>query len=126
MTLRFWNRRTAVEAEQVGVSDVAQVFDSDLTGEKAVGGHLAEKCEELHALAQAGIALSVLHIRDRVENFLLLLRSAVEIGLPISISAHSIQPHQAAAKFQLIVRILAGKKVDELRRSGLDGAPGFS
>ena len=64
----------SIEAEQISISHIAQIFDSNLAGEKSVGRHLAQEREELHALAQAGIFVRILAIGDQIENFLLLLR----------------------------------------------------
>ena len=57
------------------VADVAEVVDADLAGEEAVGGELAQECEELDSLAEAGIFLEVLAVGDLVENFFLLRRA---------------------------------------------------
>src|SRR5690349_15309168 len=105
--LCFWNGGAAVEAEQIGVSHVSQIFDSNLAGEKAVCGHLTKKCKELYALAQAVICLRVLTIGDQIENFLLLRRGALEIGFFVAIRTSRVHPHQPAAKLQLKLRVFA-------------------
>ena len=76
------------------------------------------------ALPEAGIGLGVLAIRNQVQNFLLLLRRAVEKNLLIAINAGVIQPHQPAAEGDLIIQILAGEQVDEFRCTRLDRALG--
>src|ERR1700722_16944100 len=49
--LGFRYGRTALELGQIGVPHVAQIFDSDFTGEEAIGGHAAQKGKEINPLA---------------------------------------------------------------------------
>ena len=80
-------RRTSIESKQEFVAYVTQILDADLAGEKAVDSHLAENSKEFYALTYAWLFISVLVIRNEIENLLLLFRSAVEIGLVISVYA---------------------------------------
>ena len=118
----FRHRRAPRKVLKVGVADITKVIDADFAGKESVGGELAKEAEELNSLRKAWIVLRVLPIGDQVKNLLLLPYGAIEIRLFIAVDTGIVEPHQPAAKRKLIVIVLAGKKIDEFRSSGLDRA----
>ena len=72
--LRFRHRGTSRETQHVGVPYIAEVFDPNLAGEKSVGGHLSQECEELHALTYLWILISVLADKRSDREFLFAAR----------------------------------------------------
>src|SRR5208282_2963741 len=124
--LRLRHRRAARKLFEISIADVAQIGDADLAGEETVGGKLAKKSEEFNALPQAGIFLRVLTVGDLVENFILLIRCAIEIDLAIAIEAVVVEPHHSSAESELIILVLACDQVDEFGSAGLDGSFGVS
>src|SRR5215813_9740300 len=112
--LFFRHRRASGEFLDEGIADVAQIFNPDFAGKKAIRGELAQEAEELNALAQTRITLEVLPIRDQVENFLLLRHRAIEVRLFVAVDAGIIKPHETATERELIIVIFAGQQIDEL------------
>src|SRR5580704_5967869 len=119
---RHW--RAAGELLEIGIPDVAEIGDSDFAGEETVGGELAQECEELNALPQAGILLGVLAVGYLVENFFLLIGCAIKINVAVAIEAGVVEPHHSSTEGELIIPVFAGNQVDELGSAGFDGAFG--
>ncbi len=51
-----------------------------------------------------------------------MLGRALQVNLPVAVGACAVEPHQAAAERNLVVLVLTGQQVDELRRASFDGA----
>src|SRR5712692_7501242 len=118
------DRRAARKILEICVTDVLKIFDSDLAGEKAIRGQIPQERKELDALAESEVDFCVFPVRNQIENLLLLFRRAVQIRVAIAIDTSRIEPHQPAAQLQLIVLIFAGEQVNELGRTGFNGAAG--
>src|SRR5258708_28312067 len=107
----FRQGRAAGEFAEGGVADVLEVGDADFAGVEAVGGEVAEEGEEGYALAEPGVFLGVLAIRNEVQDFFLLLWRALHEDVAIPIRASGIQPEKPAAELQLIFGIFAGEQI---------------
>src|SRR5438034_7336225 len=79
----YW--RTAGKTLHVFVPDVAEILYTDFTGEESIYGHHPQKGKEIDALAQAGIAEGIPPIGDLIKYLFLLLGSAFEKDLPVTI-----------------------------------------
>src|SRR5581483_5110493 len=108
-------RRTAGPFAANLIPHVLQIFDSDFARVEAVAGHVPEKREKRHTLAELRILLCILPECNQVQHFLALLRRAAEIRIAVMIDAIRVQPHKPPAEFQLVLLVFAGKKIDELR-----------
>ena len=89
----WWASR---ELGEVGVALVSEVLDPDFAGEESVCGELAQEGEEFDRLTEAFVLFQTFAIGDEVEDFLLLLRRAIQIGLAIAGRAGGVEPFEAA------------------------------
>ena len=87
-----------------GIADVSQVIDSDFAGEESIGRQFAQQAEELNALPQARICSWHSCGRRSGREFPSAAPASIEVCLPVAIDAGVVEPHQAAAKRNLILR----------------------
>src|SRR6267378_4060690 len=118
-------RGAAGELADGSITDILKVGDADFAGVEAVGGEIAEKGKEGHALAERAILFGIFPISDQVQDFRLLFTVAIHKDIAVTVRASGVQPEESAAKFQLIFRVLAGEEIDKFRRASLARAAGL-
>src|ERR1700744_4580353 len=122
MRLNTRHRWAAWKFGQVAISNVAQILDANLAGKESVRGQVAQEREERHSLTYARILRDAFAICDEIEHFGPLLWRAIEISVPVAIVTCGVEPHQTAAKGELIVRVLACEQINKLRGARFVGA----
>src|SRR5580692_8460414 len=110
---------------QVGIANVAEVFDSDFAGEESVRGVLAQHREELDTRAEPGIFVHVLAERDEIQHFCLLPPRTLQEGLPVALYAGGVKPHDPASELKLESLVLAAQQIDEFGRARFHRATAF-
>jgi hypothetical protein len=124
-TLVIGYRGAAGEITQVGVALIAEILNADFAGEEAVGGVLPEGSKEFDTGTELRKFVGILAESDKIKDFFLLFRNALEVGLTVALRARGVEPHDSTAQLELKLSILARDEVNELGCTSFDRPAAF-